>query len=258
MADTLNLLVQKFEVFLLLLTRCSAIFVASPIFGRRNIPAAFKVGLALFMSIILLNVVEAPMALPDSLIKLSALIAKEALTGLLIGLVTYVVFTAVYFAGEIIDMKTGFGIVNVLDPQSNVQVPIMGNFLYIFTLVLFITMDGHLMLISALAGSFDIVPVGRLQLTTESVAEFIAILNSTFVIGFKISAPVVAAILLTDVALGILSRTMPQMNVFMVGMPLKIMLGMFTLMVMVPAFAVIMEVLFRNTADSIYRILLRL
>jgi flagellar biosynthetic protein FliR len=258
MMDTLALVVQKFELFLLLLARCSAIFIASPIFGRRNIPAAFKIGLSLFMSIILLNVVKETPVLAGSILQLAVLIAKEVMVGLVIGLVTYIVFTALYFAGEIIDMKTGFGIVNVLDPQSNTQVPIMGNFLYIFTLILFITIDGHLMLISALARSFDIVPATRMQVTASSVTEFVSMLNSTFVIGFKISAPVVAAIMLTDVALGILSRTMPQMNVFMVGMPLKILLGMFMLMIMIPAFAVIIDVLFRNTADSIYRVLLQL
>ena len=258
MVDTLALIVQKFELFLLLLARCSAVFIASPVFGRRNIPAAFKIGLSLFISIILLNVVKETPVLTGSLLQLAVWIAKEVMVGLVIGLVTYIVFTALYFAGEIIDMKIGFGIVNVLDPQSNTQVPIMGNFLYIFTLILFITMDGHLMLISALARSYDIVPAGGVRITASTVTGFASVLKSTFIIGVKISAPVVAAVLLTDVALGILSRTMPQMNVFMVGMPIKILLGMFMLMIMMPAFAVIIEVLFRNTADSIYRVLLQL
>jgi flagellar biosynthetic protein FliR len=259
MESILVLLIEKFEVFLLVLVRCSAIFLMTPIFGRRNVPAVFKVGLALMLSIVLLPAVELSSGFEMGFLQLALLAAKEAAVGLIIGFVTYVVFTAIYFAGQIIDMKTGFGIVNVLDPQTNTQIPIMGNFLYIFTLIVFITMDGHLMLIKALAESFTIVPAGHhLQVTAETVAELVSTLHSTFVIGFKISAPVVAAVFLTDVALGILARTMPQMNVFMVGMPLKIMIGMFTLMIMIPVFAIVLDVLFTNTAQSIYRILIKL
>jgi flagellar biosynthetic protein FliR len=258
MENVLALIIEKFEVFLLVIARCSAVFIATPIFGRRNIPVIFKIGFAIMLSVILVNVVEVPSDLPESILHLALLAAKEVMVGLTIGFITYVIFTSIYFAGQIIDMKTGFGIVNVLDPQTNTQVPIMGNFLYIFTLIIFITMDGHLMLISALVESFEMVPAGQMQITSATVAEITRILGSVFVIGFKISAPVVAAMLLSDAALGILSRTMPQMNVFMVGMPIKIMLGMFTLMVMIPVFAIVMEALFHNTADSIYRILLKL
>ncbi len=248
----------KFEVFLLILARSSAIFLITPIFGRRNLPVIFKIGLAFMISIILVNIVEVPLNLFNGFVQFLFLIIKEVIAGLVIGFVTYVVFASIYFAGQIIDMKTGFGIVNVLDPQTNTQVPIMGNFLYVFTLVVFITIDGHHMLLSALIKSFEIVAVGKLQITALAVDAITKIMMDTFIIGFKISAPVIAAILLTDVALGILAKTMPQMNVFMVGMPLKILVGIFTLMIMMPAFSSIIEALFRNMADSIYEILLQL
>ena len=258
MESLLTVLVEKFEVFLLVLIRCSAMFFVTPIFGRRNVPATFKIGLAFMLSIVLTPTVELQSGLVAGFVQFALLTAKEIAVGLIIGFITYVFFTAIYFAGQIIDMKTGFGIVNVLDPQTNTQVPIMGNFLYIFTLIVFITMDGHLMLIKAMAESFTILPPGHMQVTAETVAEVVSMLRDTFVIGFKISAPVVAAVFLTDVALGILARTMPQMNVFMVGMPLKIMIGMFTLMLMIPVLAIALDVLFTNTAGSIYRVLIHL
>jgi flagellar biosynthetic protein FliR len=258
MENVMQELMIKFEIFLMLLARCSAIFLITPIFGRRNLPAVFKIGLAFIISIILVNVVEAPQTMYGSFIEIAGFIIKEVIIGLIIGFVTYVIFASIYFAGQIIDMKTGFGIVNVLDPQTNTQVPIIGNFLYIFTLVAFITIDGHHMMLSALVRSFQIVPVGKLQITVEAVNVFAEIMMDTFIIGFKISAPVIAAILLTDVALGILAKTMPQMNVFMVGMPLKILVGIFTLMIMIPVFSTVIEALLRNMADSIYKILLHL
>lgn len=249
----------KFEVFLMILARCSAIFLITPIFGRRNMPAMFKIGLAFMISMILVYYVEIPQGVYNgTVLQVMVLLVKEVVTGLVIGLVTHVVFSSIYLAGQIIDMKTGFGIVNVLDVQSNTQVPIMGNFLYIFTLVVFITVDGHHMLLSALVKSFELVPIGKLYISAGSVGVLTKIFTDTFIIGFKISAPVLAAILLTEVALGILARTMPQMNVFMVGMPLKILVGMLTLMLMIPAFSTIIQVLFKNMADSIHEIMLQL
>ncbi len=258
MENVLELIVQRFEVFLLLMARCSAIFLLTPVFGQRNMPAVFKIGLAVMTSIILLNTVEMQNGLPEGLMQLSVVIIKEVIVGLIIGYVTFVVFSSIYFAGQIIDMKTGFGIVNILDPQTNTQVPIMGNFLYIFTLVIFITIDGHHMLLTAMVKSFEIVPIGRLQITAGAVEELTSILMGMFITGLKISAPVIAAVLLSDIALGILAKTMPQMNVFMVGMPLKIFIGMLTLLIMIPVFAIVMEVLVGNTADGIYRILIQL
>lgn len=258
MEKILTLIIEKFEIFLLILARCSSIFLISPVFGRRNVPPVFKIGLALMLSIIMLPMLELKSGLIAGFLPLTVLIIKETVLGLIMGFITYIIFSSLYLAGQIIDMKTGFGIVNVLDPQTNTQIPIMGNFIYIFTLVVFISMDGHLMLISALVESFEIVPIGQMHISAETVAEFVSMLRNAFVIGFKISAPVVAAVFLTDVALGILARTMPQMNVFMVGMPLKITIGMFTLMIMVPVFAIIIDVLFHNTAHSIYRVLMRL
>ncbi len=258
MLNIFTLLIERFEIFLLILLRCSAIFIMTPVFGRKNIPTTFKVGLAFMLSIILLPTIDLEYGLRDNLLLLMLLAAREVITGLIIGFITHVIFSSLYFAGQIIDMKTGFGIVNVLDPQTSTQVPIMGNFMYIFTLVAFISMDGHLMLIRALAESFSIVPVGQMGISGTTVTEIVTILSNTFIIGFKISAPVTAAIILTEVALGILARTMPQMNVFMVGMPLKIIIGLFTMMLMIPIFTIIMDVIFHSTAEGIYKVLLQL
>jgi flagellar biosynthetic protein FliR len=255
MEGMLSIIGGKLELFFLILVRCAGIFMIAPIFGRRNVPSTFKVGLALMMSIILLGIVEADLAVYTDMFGYTLLIIKEAVVGFLIGFVSYIVFSSIYVAGQIIDMETGFGVVNVLDPQNNIQVPIMGNFLYIIALVIFVTIDGHHMIISALFKSFEMVPLGEVTVSINTVKDLIKILGDTFIIGFKISAPVVTAVFLTDIALGILSRTMPQMNVFMVGIPLKIAVGMFTLMIMVPVFAIILDSIFTNMEEGIFRVL---
>lgn len=258
MVEVLETISQKFELFLLILVRVSGVFVITPVFGRRNVPAIFKVGLSFVLSTILINTVEARGELYTDIFSYSFLVARELIIGLIIGFITYLVFTSIYIAGQIIDMEIGFGVVNVLDPQNNVQVPVMGNFLYIVALLIFITVDGHHMIISALHKSFQMVPVGSGVFSNQLIGDMVKMFGDTFIIGFKIGAPVVAAIFLTDVALGILARTIPQMNVFVVGMPFKIIVGMLTIMIMIPAFLVILDVLVSNMAEGIYRALTHL
>ncbi len=258
MDQMMNLIAGKFEIFLLIMVRISGVFMITPIFGRRNVPAMYKIGLAFMISLILLNTVSVDGHLFMDFPRYLLVVAKELMVGFSIGFVTFLIFSSIYIAGQIIDMEIGFGVVNVLDPQSNIQVPIMGNFLYILALMVFVMIDGHHMLISALYHSFKIIPLGKVNLFGEFATDFARIFGETFVIGFKIAAPVVAAIFLTDVALGILARTMPQMNVFMVGMPLKIIVGLVTLMLMIPVLSIILDFIYNNISDNIYRILTHL
>ncbi|MBA1333870.1 MAG: Flagellar biosynthesis protein FliR [Firmicutes bacterium] len=258
MDNIVDLISTKLELFFLLMVRNSAIFLIAPVFGRKNVPAIFKIGLAFFMSIILLEIVDADIQPYGNVFGYAVLLFRETSVGFLIGFVSYVIFASIYIAGQIIDMETGFGVVNVLDPQNNIQVPIMGNYLYIISLIIFITIDGHHMLLSALFKSYELVPPGGVFAYTSSINDLIGITGETFVIGFKISAPVITAVFLTDMALGILSRTMPQMNVFIIGIPIKIIVGMVTLMIMIPVFSTILDSIFSNMGNSIFRVLTHL
>lgn len=258
MDNIVNLISAKLELFFLLMVRNSGIFLIAPVFGRKNVPVIFKIGLAFFMSIILLETVDANIQPYGNAFGYAALLFRETYVGFLIGFVSYVIFASIYIAGQIIDMETGFGVVNVLDPQNNIQVPITGNFLYIISLIIFITIDGHHMLLSALFRSYELVPPGGVFAYASSINDLIGIAGETFVIGFKISAPVITAVFLTDIALGILSRTMPQMNIFIIGIPIKILVGMITLMIMIPVFATILDSIFTNMGDNIFRVLTHL
>jgi flagellar biosynthesis protein FliR len=169
--------------------------------------------------------------------------------------VSFLVFSALHIAGQIIDMQIGFGMVNVLDPTMNTQVPITGNFIYIMSTLLFLAMDGHHILISALFKSYSILPINGLAFTDAMVNNITTIFSDVFIIGIKISIPVLAAALLAEVALGILSKTVPQMNVFVVGIPLKIGIGLLTLYVMIPIFVQIMGVTFDRMYGYIYLII---
>lgn len=248
-------LIDKFVILLLVFVRMSALFVITPVFGRTELPSYLKIGLAFFCSYIIVPLLGNVQVEYMNLLSFAVIVAKEFLIGIIIGYVSFLVFSALYVAGQFIDIQIGFGMVNVLDPTMNTQIPLTGNFIYILTTMLLMAMDGHHILLSALFKSYSILPINGFLFTEAMVDNMTTIFSDVFLIGFKISIPVLAAILLAEVALGILSRTVPQMNVFVVGMPLKIGLGLITLYLMLPVFIQIMTVTFDRMYGYIYLII---
>lgn len=239
----LNALVGKTEIFLLVFVRMTGLFVIAPIFGRRNIPAYTKIGLSLLLAVILTATVKLPGVVnSDNMYVFSFIIVKEFLVGLLIGYIAYLIFSAIYIAGQLIDMQIGFGMVNVIDPMSNIQVPITSNFYFIVCMLIFLTVDGHHLLIKALFDSYVIVPPGEAVYNSKIILQdLVKIFGNIFFIAFKISAPVVAAILISDMALGIIMRTVPQLNIFIVGLPIKIFLGILVMIATIAMFKLVVN-----------------
>lgn len=247
----LGMLFNGIDAFILIFIRMTGLFVIAPIFGRRNIPSYFKIGFALILSLILVNTIKAPTLNYSSFFEYAFLVIKEFLVGLTIGYVAYLIFTAIYMAGQIIDMQIGFGMVNVLDPMSNIQVPITSNFYYIISMLMFLGMNGHFVLIKGLFESYKLVPLGAATFGEKLMNDILNVFGSTFVLGFKISAPIVAAILITDISLGVISRALPQMNVFVVGMPLKIILGIAVMLITIPMFITVMDLIINGMNSDI-------
>ena len=239
----LGILFNGVDAFILIFVRMTGLFVIAPIFGRRNIPSYFKIGFAFVLSLILVNTIKTSGINYLNFFEYAFLVIKEFLVGLTIGYVAYLIFTAIYMAGQIIDMQVGFGMVNVLDPMSNIQVPVTANFYFIISMLMFLGMNGHFLMIKGLVDSYKLVPLGAAVFGEKLMNDIINVFGSTFVLGFKISAPIVAAILITDVSLGVISRVLPQINVFVVGMPLKILLGIFVMMITVPVFITVMDLI---------------
>lgn len=232
-----GLVINGFEVFLLVFVRMTGLFVVAPIFGRRNVPSYFKIGFSFFISLILINTtVLHSVTYSDSIPGYVLLVVKEFLVGLSMGYVAYLSYTAIYIAGELIDMKIGFGVVNVMDPMSNIQVPITSNLYFIASMLIFLAMDGHHMLIRALYDSFSSLPLGRTVFSAGAHDVVMKLFGTVLATGFKMAAPIVAAVLIADVALGTISRMVPQMNIFVIGMPLKIIVGLIIVALTIPMF----------------------
>ncbi|NLJ99371.1 MAG: flagellar type III secretion system protein FliR [Tissierellia bacterium] len=250
MDGILQTLFGKYEMFLLILVRTSGIFFISPFFSSQNIPNTMKVGFSFIVSILLAVTLDIDLNLLE--LSFVELIFKELMVGTIIGFISYVFFAAFYVMGQIVDMKIGFGMVNVVDPQHRVQVPIMGNFYYILAFLVLLSINGHHTIIKALIDSYEFLPVGKFVFSKNAADLLINVLSKTFIIGFKLSAPMVAIIFLTDLLLGILARTIPQMNVFVVGMPLKILVGLLLISVSMPIFYSITTGIFNRTVEEIY------
>ena len=158
MTDIMHLLLDKYEMFLIVFVRTSGIFVVSPFFSSRNISNTVKVGLTFFISIILTLVLDVNIKSIE--INVIILIIKELVTGITIGFICYLFFSAFYIMGQIIDMSMGFGMVNVIDPQNRIQVPLMGNFYYILAFLILLGTNGHHVIIRALVDSYKFIPIG--------------------------------------------------------------------------------------------------
>ena len=251
--DLYELLQGHIAAFLLMLTRISGIFLISPFFGSMNIPMFFRVGIALAMSVVLFPVVDGlgTPETPPSIIMFGAAVLGELFIGWLIGFVAYISFAAITMAGKVMDMQVGFAVVNVVDPTSGQQIPLLGSFLYNLAVIILLVTNGHHMLIAALVESFRAVPLAGLE-ANISLALIIANFTGTiFLTGMKIAMPITFAILLTNVGLGILSRTMPQMNIFVVGIPMQLMIGLFVLSMIMPFYVLFLDVLFNEMYGNI-------
>jgi flagellar biosynthetic protein FliR len=231
-----------FYSFIIILIRITSFFFTAPVFGGQTFPAQAKIGFGVLISAIVL-IVSGPISasIPSSLMGTVVLVAGEVAFGLTLGYSVSLVFAGIQIGGMLIGYQMGFAVANVLDPISNDQVSIIGQYLFLFAILYFLAMDAHHILIKGIVDSFIIAPVGSFSVQQGSVDWLVDVFSRMFWLGLKVAVPVVGAIFLVDVALGIISKTVPQMNVFIVGLPLKSLLGMVILALGFPFFALVMR-----------------
>ena len=251
--DFFTLAQDHAAVFLLMLTRCSGIFMIAPFFGSLNIPVTIRAAAAFAFTLVLFPVVDGlgTVAAPPSIWAFAGAVLAELFIGWLIGFVAYVCFSAIHMAGKVMDMQVGFAVVNVMDPTSGQQIPLIGSLLYNLGIIVFLVTNGHHVIITALAESFRMVPLAAMQPNLSLTMLLVDFTNGIFVTGMKIAMPVTFAILLVNVALGILARTMPQMNIFVVGIPLQLMVGVGVLSMLLPFYVMFLDVLFNEMYGKI-------
>lgn len=239
---TVNEVLQALPAFLLIFVRVLSFFVTVPIFSYRNVPALMKIGLAFFLAWILYFTLH-----PEGMEingQFLMLLFKEALVGLSIGLVAMILFYAIQVAGGFIDLQMGFAIANIIDPQTGIQSPLIGKYLYSLSILLLLAMNAHYLLIDGIFYSYQFIPLESMAVHFGSggVAKLAATTFATmFTIAFQMAIPVVGSLFLVDVALGIVARAVPQVNVFIVGLPLKILISFIVLFLVLPVFMMLVN-----------------
>lgn len=217
------------------LLRISGFFVTAPFWGHSAVPARVKVPVALVFAMGVGPIIAGfEHVMPLSLWGMAGWAVHEVVVGSLIGFAYATLFWAIRMAGDMVGLQMGFAIVNVIDPTTSSQVSLIGEFKYILAMLILLVLDGHHLMISALVDSYRLIPVGHGMFGDNAFDQLIRITTTMFVTAVKIGAPMMITLLLTDVALGIVARTVPQMNIFIVGFPLKIGIGFLILAASMP------------------------
>ncbi len=245
-------------VWLLIFTRLAMLMYFIPVFSGRNVPRLVKVVLVLSLSLLFLtsgNFKYGITDITDS--KLLIAILFEMLNGMTIGFAITIIMNSIYLAGHIIDMNIGFGMVNVMSANSEAQIPVTANFYYMMMGIVFFMVDAHHSLIDAFLLSLNRQPLGTLGVNVTHMVGFTKLISNTFVIGFKIAMPIILTVLISNILLGLLSKAMPGMNVFMVGMPFKILIGMITLALVLPVVYNMFFDILKDLIEFVYGVVAR-
>lgn len=247
-----------FWTFLQIFARVSALLVSAPVFGNREIPAQVKVGLSAILSLALLPVVRPALdaAVPGTLFGMVGILIGQTLIGVLIGLVVSLAFSAVRVGGSLLDYQMGFTQAATFNPQFNETVSPIADLQSRYALVLYLIGNGHWLLLASLSRSFEKLPVGHLSLGGGAVGAYTDLTFQMLVNGLQIAAPGAAVLLITDIAFAFLNRALPQMQVFYMGMPVKIIVGLVIIVAVLPSLTyVVSHILVPGTPDEIYTLL---
>ncbi len=259
METVLDNISLKLDLFILMFIRVSALIVSSPIFGRKTLPNILKICLCLVLTYVMFAAsASQPQIEYRNFIEFIVLCIKELLFGLVMGFTLTLFFSLVQISGQYIDMQMGFGMVNVLDPHSNLNVPITGELLNIVLLVTFFGANGHLKLIYIINSTFGSIPVGTVSLNPAIGLTALEVFILAFLLSVDVALPLIASGLMGEVALGFITRAVPQINVFVVGIPLKVILGFMMLLLVLPVYVGFTDVIFDRMFRSINTMMLGL
>ncbi len=240
--------IYDLEYFLLIFTRVTGFVYISPFFGLNHTPTRVKVGLSVFVSALLYQVLTpADAAVYDTVMEYALIVAKEAITGLLIGFGANICTAIVNFAGSVVDMEIGLSMVTLLDPATRENTSITGVlYQYAFTMML-IASGMYRYLLGALADTFSLIPVNGAVFHGDSLLQSMtSFMVDYIVIGFRIILPVFCCILLLNAVLGVMAKVSPQMNMFAVGIQLKIAVGLCVVFVTAGLLPTASEFLYRE------------
>ncbi|MDR3277752.1 MAG: flagellar biosynthetic protein FliR [Oscillospiraceae bacterium] len=236
MTSAVTAILANADFFVLLLFRVSGLIFASPVFGRTILPARVKIGLIAAIAFLFFTIFPPTVIEYSTLFGFVLIAAEELLMGIALAFVTNIFFALTFIGGQLIDMQIGFGIANVYDPQNNTQIPMIGNVLNTVLLLVFFGVDGHLRLIEIVYVTINRLPIGALTFSPAIGLAALEVFSMTFVLGVMVAMPIIASGLVLEIVFGMLARTVPQIHMFVVGVPVKLLVGFVALIFTMPVF----------------------
>lgn len=243
------------EYFLLILVRITAFVYIAPFYGQTNVPQRVKLGLSVFLTIIIFNLNPGEVPEYDSVLDYAALVVQETIAGLLIGFSAYICNTIILFAGRIIDTDIGLAMAQIFDPSTNTQVTITGSMYQYFLLLLMLASNMHIFLLNAIVDSFKVIAIGGLSPQLTMYNTIIGFLKDYFIIGFRIVLPIFVVILLLNCAMGIMTKIASSIHMFSVGIQIKVLGGLMILFITVSLLPSIANVIFEKMQDMVISVM---
>ena len=217
--------------FVLVLVRITSFIVVCPGFSYRGLSNIFKVSLSMVLSFLIINTVS-DMEVYENIYYLFFMAIEEALLGLAMGYITKLVFAVIEIAGQMVDFQVGFSMASIYDPAIGINASNYGRVYYWLSICIFLILDLHYRVLWSMINSFKVIPIGNVRFiggVTEGVVKIFAL---SFELALNLAAPLIIVVLITDIVLGVISKTVPQINVLMLGIPFKTMISFFTTLIM--------------------------
>lgn len=241
---------------LMVFFRTAGIVFSAPLLNTSTIPVIAKASLALAISILMAPTLDLSVQVADlSLLPFVIGVISEIFIGITIGLSVKLLFSSIQLAGQVAGYQMGFAIANVMDPVTSLQIPILSQAYNVVAMLIFVSVDGHHIFVRALVDSYMVIPPLFIRVRPELVGMMMKLGADLFIVALRIGAPLIAVMLLTSASLGLVARTVPQMNVFIVAMPLQILIGLLFMMICSPFLTAFLMDLFVANGVSIYQLL---
>ena len=244
----------QFETFVLVLVRVSVIIFMLPLFSSAQVNPMIRFGLGFAITFVIWHIVPTTPPL-DGLGPLTAAVMSQMFIGFVFGFVAFLVFVGVQFAGEVMDLQVGFSIVNVINPLTSQNVSVIGEFQLALASLIYLAADAHHFLFEGLSGSFTLLPLPYVTISPLLQNDVMGFFAQAFFMVFQIAAPVGIALFLTNIGLALMARVAPQLNVFAVGFPLQITIGLTMIIISLPLLEVVLPQVFEQTPRELDAVL---
>ena len=243
---------DQVAVFMLVMMRTGAVIFSAPVFGSPNVPAQLKAATTVLVSLSIFPLINIPVQLVGSDILHFILYAiRETLVGLMLGFIVSLLMNSFFIAGQTIDTQMGIGITNIIDPVLRTNIPTMGQIWFLVATLIFLAIGGPYYMIKSLLWSYEVLPLSSLKLPSTYGAGLLRFSADMWLVGLKVGAPAIGTLLLTMIGVGVIAKSVPQMNVFIVGFPLTLSIGIFTVYLSMAWFLPLVEDLFVDLFNRI-------